>query len=169
MGPDLVYRTRDGFITAGAVSNAEWQGMCKAFGREDLLSDPRFATVVARSKHTVERRTAISEELLKWDSKEMLRRLDENGVPCAPILTRAELLDDEQVKVNRIIETHEDPCAGKVRQPRPAARFDRTPATIRTLAPGLGQHNAEVLRELGYAPVEIERMSASGVLGHVRK
>jgi crotonobetainyl-CoA:carnitine CoA-transferase CaiB-like acyl-CoA transferase len=169
MGPDLVYRTRDGFITAGAVSDAEWKGTCKAFGREDLLADARFATVTARSKHTAERRTAISGELLKWDSKEILRRLDENGVPCAPILKRTELLDDEQVKVNGIIETHEDPRLGKVRQPRPAARFDRTPATIRSLAPGLGEHNAELLGELGYAPADVERLAASGVLGQARK
>lgn len=169
MGPDLVYRTRDGFITAGAVSNAEWQGMCKAFGREDLLADPRFATVTTRSKHTAERRTAISEELLKWDSKEILVKLDANGVPCAPILRRTDLLADEQVRVNRVIEEFEHPTAGKVRQPRPAARFDLTPAQIRTLAPSLGEHNAEILAELGYAAPDIDRLTASATMGRVAK
>lgn len=169
MGPDLVYQTRDGFITAGAVSNAEWEGMCKAFGREDLLADARFASVTSRSKHTAERRSAISEELLKWDAKEILARLDANAVPCAPILKRTELIEDEQVRVNGIIETHEDAQLGTVRQPRPAARFERTPAAIRTLAPALGAHNAEILAELGYAPAQIERLAASGVLGQAGK
>lgn len=164
MGPDLVYQTRDGFISAGAVSNAEWQGMCKAFGREDLLADERFATVTARSKHTAERRTAISEELAKWDSKEILARMDANGVPCAPILKRTELLDDEQVKVNRVIETHDDPRLGKVRQPRPAAIFDRTPAEVRTLAPWLGEHNAAILGELGIPASDIQRLAKEGIL-----
>ena len=164
MGPDLVYRTRDGFITAGAVSNAEWQGMCKAIGREDLLADERFATVTARSKHTAERRTAISEELAKWDSKDILARMDANGVPCAPVLKRTELLDDEQVKVNRVIETHDDARLGKVRQPRPAAIFDRTPAEVRTLAPWLGEHNAAILRELGFSVSDILRLAKEGTL-----
>jgi crotonobetainyl-CoA:carnitine CoA-transferase CaiB-like acyl-CoA transferase len=164
MGPDLVYRTRDGFITAAAVSDAEWAGMCKAFDREELLADPRFATVAARTKHVAERRTAVSEEFTRWDTKEILARLDANGVPCAPILKRTELLEDEQLRLNAMFEVHEHPSIGKVRQPRPAAQFDRTPATIRSLAPGLGEHNAELLRELGYAPADVERLSASGVL-----
>jgi crotonobetainyl-CoA:carnitine CoA-transferase CaiB-like acyl-CoA transferase len=164
MGPDLVYQTRDGFITAGAVSDVEWQGMCKAFGREDLLADPRFATVAERTKHIAERRTAISEELLRWDSKDILAKLDANGVPCAPILKRTDLLEDEQVRINRMIEEHEHPVAGKVRQPRPAAQFDRTPAAIRSLAPALGEHNAQILQELGYAESRIAELAASKVL-----
>jgi len=68
------------------------------------------------------------------------------------------------VRTNGIIEIHDDPVLGKVRQPRPAARFSATPAAVRGLAPFPGAHNAELLTGLGYAPYEIARLTEVGVL-----
>ena len=65
---------------------------------------------------------------------------------------------------SRILEEHQTPELGKVRQPRPAARFDRTPAAIRKLAPALGADNAAILGELGYSGNEIARLQTSRVL-----
>lgn len=164
MGLDLVFKTTDGYITAGAVSDAEWQGMSRALGREDLLEDARFATTASRAKNGAERREIVSAELRGWASRDILERLDFEDVPSAPVLTRRQLLDDEQVKANRIIEIHEDSLLGKVRQPRPAARFDRTPAMVRTLAPFLGADNIAILKDLGYAQAKIERLAKDGIL-----
>lgn len=164
MGLDLVYKTKDGYITAGAVSNAEWEGMCRALDREDLANDPRFDSVAARAKSGAERRAITSAEIEKWPSKEILKKLDERGVPCAPVLGRKDLLSDEQVRINEVIEIHEDERYGPVRQPRPAARFDRTPARIARMAPFLGEHNAEILSELGYAADQAERLALERVV-----
>ena len=164
MGLDLVFKTRDGFITAGALSNSEWEGMCNALERSDLVDDPRFNSVALRGKNAAERRAITGAEIEKWPTKEILKRLDERGVPCAPVLSRIDLLEDEQIRANKLIEVHEDARIGPVRQPRPAALFDRTPATIGAMAPFLGQHNEELLGELGYAAEEIARLGAAGVL-----
>jgi len=164
MGLDLVFKTTDGYITAGAVSDAEWQGMSRALGREDLLEDARFATTASRAKNGAERREIVSAELRGWASRDILERLDLEDVPSAPVLTRRQLLGDEQIKANRIIEVHEDSLLGKVRQPRPAARFDRTPAMVRTLAPFLGADNIAILKGLGYAEAKIERLVKDGIL-----
>jgi crotonobetainyl-CoA:carnitine CoA-transferase CaiB-like acyl-CoA transferase len=164
MGLDLVFKTQDRYITAGAVSNSEWQGMCRALARPDLIDDERFKTVADRSRNVVARRRLMSEELAKWPSVEILARLQAENVPCAPVLSRTELLQDEQVRTNGIIEIHDDPVLGKVRQPRPAARFSATPAAVRRLAPFLGADNAALLSELGYAPQDIERLTEAGVL-----
>jgi crotonobetainyl-CoA:carnitine CoA-transferase CaiB-like acyl-CoA transferase len=164
MGLDLVFKTRDRYITAGAVSDAEWQGMCRALERPDLIEDERFNTVAARSRNVIERRALMSAELSKWPSADILDRLQAENVPCAPVLSRTEVLTDPQVIINGIIEVHEDAVLGSVRQPRPAARFSATPAAVRRLAPYLGADNREIMTELGYSTADIERLMEAGVL-----
>jgi len=164
MGLDLVFKTQDRHITAGAVSDAEWQGMCRALQRPDLIADERFNSVAARSNNVVERRAIMSAELAKWPSVEILGRLRAENVPCAPVLSRVELLDDEQVVINGIIQVHDDAVLGPVRQPRPAARFSITPAAVRRLAPYLGADNREIMTELGYSANDIDRLTTAGVL-----
>ena len=164
MGLDLVFKTQDRHITAGAVSDAEWQGMCRALERPDLIADERFSSVAARSKNVVERRAIMSAELAKWPSVDILRRLRSENVPCAPVLSRVEVLDDEQVVINGIIEVHDDAVLGPVRQPRPAARFSITPAAVRRLAPYLGADNRGIMTELGYSANDIDRLTTAGVL-----
>jgi crotonobetainyl-CoA:carnitine CoA-transferase CaiB-like acyl-CoA transferase len=164
MGLDLVFKTRDRYITAGAVSDAEWQGMCHALERPDLIEDERFNTVAARSSNVIERRALMNAELSKWPSADILDRLQAENVPCAPVLSRTEVLTDAQVIINGIIEVHEDAVLGSVRQPRPAARFSATPAAVRRLAPYLGADNREIMTELGYSTADIERLTEAGVL-----
>ena len=82
-------------------------------------------------------------------------------MPCAPALDRSEVFEQEQIKVNETIEELEHPVAGRIRQPRPAARFDKTPAAIGAHAPTLGQHTEEILEELG---VDAAAMARKGVV-----
>ena len=164
MGLDLVFQTRDGFISAGAVSDAEWAGMCRAFERADLIEDARFRTAAARSADVALRREIMGQEIAKWTSAEILARLSAEDVPCAPILRRRDMLADPQIVENAIIETRDHPGIGQVRQPRPAARFDRTPARIGSRAPFLGENSREILAEIGIESAEIDAMIESGVV-----
>jgi crotonobetainyl-CoA:carnitine CoA-transferase CaiB-like acyl-CoA transferase len=164
VGPDLVFATQDRYITAGALSDDEWAGMCRALNRNDLIDDPRFKTARDRAVNAVARREITSAELEKWRADEILPRLLENDVPSAPVLSRFELLKDEQVRTNQILEVFESKAHGKVRMPRPAARFDRTPAEVRTMAPYLGADNAAILNELGYGAGDISRLEESRVV-----
>ena len=163
-GPDLIFRTADGYITAAAVSDAEWAGMCRAFGREELIEDPRFSTAAARGHNRTERRTIMNREIAKWPTSEILARLDREVVPAAPVLRRSDVIADAQVVENGIIEVREEPDLGPVRQPRPAARFSRTPAEIRSIAPWLSADNATILEELGYDEAAIARLAEERVL-----
>jgi len=108
----------------------------------------------------------MAAELEKWPAQEILPRLLANDVPAAPILSRFELLQDGQVQANHILEEYQSVVFGQVRQPRPAAQFDRTPASVRELAPLLGADNAAILSELGYNGAEIARLERERVVHH---
>src|SRR5580698_4201351 len=146
---DLIFETADGFITTGANSNAEWQGLARALGRPEWIDDARFNTVVARIRNVGERLELTAEILRTRASAEWLSRLEAEDVPCAPVLSREEVLRDAQVAANELIVESEHPHAGAMRQPRPAARFEATPAGLHRPAPLLGEHTDEILRELG--------------------
>lgn len=158
---DLIFQTTDGYITAGAVSDAEWEGMCRALDREEWLEDERFRTAQDRVVNVKERLAMTADVLRTRSSSEWLERLDAEGVPCAPVLTREAVLGHEQILSNGTLEEHDHPVAGRLRQPRPAARFDQTPARIQRHAPLLGEHNDELLSELGFDPAVLR---AAGVI-----
>ena len=169
VGPDLVFATQDRYVTAAALSDDEWAGMCRALNREELIDDPRFKTARDRSINAVERRTITSTELEKWRADEILPRLLDNDVPSAPVVSRFELLQDTQVRENHILEVFESEEFGTVRMPRAAAQFDRTPATVRALAPRLGADNATILAELGYQASDIARLESTGIVHNQSK
>jgi crotonobetainyl-CoA:carnitine CoA-transferase CaiB-like acyl-CoA transferase len=158
---DLIFQTVDGYITAGAVSDAEWEGMCRALERPQWMDDERFNTPNGRIVNVKERLVITAEVLAQRTSAEWLARLDAEGVPCAPVLDRSEVFEQEQIKVNGTIEEFDHPVAGRIRQPRPAARFDKTPAEITRQAPVLGQHTQEILEELG---IDAAAMRKKGVV-----
>ncbi len=162
---DLVFETRDGWITAGAVSNAEWEGLCRAVGHPEWLEDERFSSPAGRVKHADARLERTAEALRTESSAHWLARLSENGVPCAPILAREDIPNDPQVQANELIVESVHPIAGAMREPRPAVRFGATPSTLRRPAPGLGEHTEELLRELGVADDELASLRADGTLG----
>ena len=91
----------------------------------------------------------VGEVFATGTSADWLTRLDAAEVPCAPVLTRWELLADPQVAANGLIVEFDQPRLGRVRQARPAARFEGTPSRVPSPAPGLGEHTRAVLAELG--------------------
>ncbi|HAL41624.1 MAG TPA: CoA transferase [Gammaproteobacteria bacterium] len=165
LSPDLIFQTTDGYITAGAMSNKEWQGMCKALGHLEWLEDERFKTVNDRAVNATERLNLTAQVLATDSCAHWLELLDAEGVPCAPVLSREEVIEHDQIKANDLIHEYDHPVAGRIRQPRPAAQFDKTPSAMHRHAPTLGEHNSEILLELGYPADEIEALQQQGVLG----
>lgn len=160
---DLVFETADGYITVGVVSDAEWLGLTKALEHPEWLEDPRFKTPAGRVKYADARLEMTAEVLTTRTSAEWLARLDVEQVPCAPILRREDLFTDPQIAANGLIVESEHPSVGRMRQPRPAARFEKTPAELRSPAPRLGEHTEVVLTELGITEEERTSLREHGI------
>ncbi|EGP08149.1 L-carnitine dehydratase/bile acid-inducible protein [Bradyrhizobiaceae bacterium SG-6C] len=156
--PDLVFQTLDGYITAGTISDSEWQGFCKASGDPELAKDERFATPSARFINATARINKMQEYISQRTTAEWLERLDAADVPCSPILRRGEIITNDQVVARGLIEEFDQPTVGRVRQPKPAAIFEVNKAAIGGPAPRVGEHSRDVLRELGYADAAIDKM-----------
>jgi len=161
---DLIYDTQDRFITAGAISDKEWEGMCRALNREDLIDHPDFKTAQDRFTNNSERKAVTAQEIKKWASEDILARFDAEGVPCAPIIDRAELLEHEQVVANGSVERLQFEAFGEVRQARHPARFDKTPARVQRPAPRLGEHGRDVLTAIGYSESDIDALVTAGAV-----
>jgi len=166
--PDLIFETADGYITVGTISDSEWQGFCAASGRPGLAEDPRFNTPGGRSVNATERILLMAEIIKERPTAEWLQRLDANDVPSAPVLRRNEVIANEQVLARELIVELDHPDIGLVRQPKPAARFDRTPARIQGPAPRIGEHSATILAELGFEAAEIERLATEKIVRLVK-
>lgn len=162
--PDLVFKTADGYITAGANSDSEWEGMCNALNRPDLICDPRFKTAQARSENIAQRRQIVSDEISSWVSETILERFDLGGVASAPILTRIELINNPQIVENNILTIIKDEILGDVRVPRPPVRHSGQPTCVRKLAPFQGADNRALMLELGYKEPEINQYVRDEIL-----
>ena len=161
---DLIYETQNGFMTAAVMTNKEWAALTRALDRPDWLEDQRFTTPALRDQN-IDARLQMTQDVLKTRSTEdWLERLEREGVPCAPVLTRDQVIAHPQILASGILIESDHPVAGRLRQTRTAARFE-TPTVVRYGAPKLGEHNGEIFAELGLSQVEIAALGKQGVCG----
>ena len=162
---DLIYEAADGYMTVSTMSNKEWEALCLAADRPELVTDVRFATPSARDANVNERLQLVQEIIATRTVAEWTKVLDEFDVPNAPALTRAQVIVDPQVVHNETIIETEHRVAGRLRQTRPPARFSATPPGPPIGAPVLGEHTDEVLGELGYSLDDIGELRNNQIIG----
>ena len=159
---DLIYETRDGYITVAVNQDKEWERFAFAAERPDILDDERFRTAEGREVFRNERLELIQSVLRGRTTHDWLARLESHDVPCAPVLTRREMIRHPQIDANGIIVEVDHPEAGRLRQTRTPARFSVTAPEHRRGAPVLGGHTREILSEHGFGREEIAALEASG-------
>ena len=162
---DLIYETKDGYMTVSTMGNKEWLALSRAFERPDLLEDPRFKTPQLRDQNVNERLTLVQAELKTKTTAKWLEIFEKEEVPAAPALTRQEMIEHPQVTASEILVEYDHPVAGRLRQTRTAARFEGTPPGPPQGAPRLGEHNTQILMELGLSEDEIIELSECGAIG----
>ncbi len=162
---DLIYETKNGHMTVAVMSNKEWVALVEAIQKPEWLADPRFSTPALRDQHVNERLAMTQAELRRRTTEEWLERFERAGVPCAPALTRRQAIAHPQVHASGTVVELSHPVAGRLRQARPPAQFSITAPRLRRGAPKLGEHNSEVLNELGLTKTQIAELRSAKVIG----
>jgi len=152
------YRTSDGHIAALIYNDKHWNAFIDAV-RPAWATD-LYSTLERRARHIDAVYGLVAETMKERTTAEWLERLDAADVPCAPILRRGEIIQNEQVVARGLIEEFDQPTVGRVRQPKPAAIFEVNKAVIGGPAPRVGEHTHVVLRDLGYSDSAIDAMIA---------
>lgn len=161
------FRFLDGWGICTPTSDADFAGMCRAFGVEgddvEAIRDIRDRRARPELSRAVMARCYAVAEGLTTD--EAIGRLEAADVPCGRVLSPAQLVDDEHAVAIGLFEELDHPRAGLVRRPRHPAQFSGTPAHLGGPCPALGEHTDELLGELGLEPAEIAALRAAGVVG----
>ena len=159
-------QTADGQIIYFVTNDPQRHALFRALGHPEWIEDPRFTTIVAQERdgNAEVLGALIAAAFLEFTASEAFDQLREYDVPCGPILTAEQVVDDPQVIHNEVLVEWDHPDAGRVRQPRPAARFEKTPASVPMSVPHRGQHNDELLTELGRSSDQIDALRAQGVI-----
>ncbi|MEO6955711.1 MAG: CaiB/BaiF CoA-transferase family protein, partial [Antricoccus sp.] len=166
--PYQAYQTADGYLTIGANNQKLWEIFCQqVIERPKLMERQEFLTGEDRIAHVESLADELTGILATRTTAEWAARLDTAGVPGGPVLTYDEALAQEQVAARHMIVTAPHKVLGDVQFLAPVAKLSDTPPSVRTAAPMLGEHTTEVLRELGYAPAQIEALLESGAIAGI--
>ncbi|MEH7123506.1 CoA transferase [Bacillus sp. JJ1773] len=151
------YETKDGFILIGAANQKLWENFClNVIDQPNWLVDPRYETVSLRTEHVDELEVEIEEILKQKDSAHWLKLLEESGIPSGPIYSYDQTLNDPHILEHEMVLEYEHPACGQMKTLGFPAKFSETPGQLRMPAPLLGQHNKEILTELGYSDEEFK-------------
>ena len=161
---DLIYETKDGHMTVAVMTDREWHGLTRALERPEWRDDPRFASPAMRDRNIDDRLALIQEVLRARTTADWMARLEAESVPCAPALTRNQVIEHPQTLAGGALVETDHPTAGRLRQARVAARFETMTPDEPRGAPRLGEHTEQVLAEIGVEAGEIARLKAAGVI-----
>ncbi|MGH7114251.1 MAG: CaiB/BaiF CoA transferase family protein [Stellaceae bacterium] len=163
--PYNVFPTRDGHVAIHVVTEAHFQNLLKAMGREDLAHDSRFATNAGRVAHMEETDALVAGWTGSLGKMEVFARAKEHRIPCAPVRTAPEVMNDPHMHERGMLEHIDHPELGRIVVPATPLRLHGTDKVAAGPSPTIGQHNAEIYGGwLGLAAGEIAELKAAGVI-----
>ena len=156
--PTGVFTTKDGHINIAAAGQQMYRRLCEALGIEALIDDPRFRSSKDRSKNRAVLNAELDRVLARKTSADWVELLNAKGVPSGPILNVQQVYENEQIVHLNMAVPVKHPALGELRLQAPPATLSRTPASVRTAAPDVGEHTDEVLGELGFSADDVARL-----------
>jgi crotonobetainyl-CoA:carnitine CoA-transferase CaiB-like acyl-CoA transferase len=162
--PYNVFATVDGHVAIHVVTEAHFQNLLKAMGREDLRDDPRFATNAARVARMDETDALVEAWTRTLPKMEVFARTKACRIPCAPVRTAPEVMNDPHMHGRGMLERIDHPELGEIVVPATPLRLHGTEKVGAGPSPTIGQHNTEIYGWLGLSAAEIAELKDSGVI-----
>lgn len=157
------YKTSDGYICVIVYNDKQWDNFIKATGRDDLRTDPKFATFAARAVNIDFVYAELARMLLERTTAEWSELLNKADIPTLPMHSLESILTDEHLTAVNFFPVVDHPTEGAIRSMRVSATWSDTPAKPDRLAPRLSEHSEEILREAGFSESEIAALIRDGV------
>lgn len=162
--PYQCFKTADKWVFIGVTQNTFWKGLCRAANLETLENDPRFNSNDKRLQHRTELIELLAPAILKFKSRELLDRLEAEGVPCAPVQEIGDLLNDPQILARKMLFDSNYPATGKFKSPNLPLKIPDMKKMKRKRPPLLGEHSVEILLEMGYSKEKIDALMHNGII-----
>jgi formyl-CoA transferase len=164
-GPRNAYRTSDGkYVALSASTQKMARRVLEAIGRPELIEDARYATNAARVQHAPELDAIIGEFVARKTQAENVAFFEAAEVTIGPIYDVSQILEDPHFIEREILADYPDAAMGSFPMHHVVPRLQDTPASIRTPAPRLGQHNRELLGEVGVDDARYQALLARGAV-----
>ncbi|MCG8425069.1 MAG: CoA transferase [Proteobacteria bacterium] len=162
--PYQVYKTRDGYIFIATGNQNLFERFCRAIGREDMISDPRFSDNAMRVRHRDACVSLICQTVEEWDTLPLTDVLRDHGVPFSPVNDLESLMKDGQVDALGVMATGHDPAYGRFQIPGLPFTLSEHSRAYTGTAPRLGEHTIDVLKSLGYDDARIQTLLQNKVI-----
>ena len=162
--PSGTFVTRDGHINIAANKQEQWEAVCDVLGVPELKSDPRFQERDARKQNRKELTPLLEAKLVAKDTAEWVTVLNDADVPSGAILGLEEALRQPQVAHRDVLKKVPLEGFGDIEVFGLTALFEKTPGTVDTPPPKLGEHNGEIYARLGITESDQAALRTKGVI-----
>jgi crotonobetainyl-CoA:carnitine CoA-transferase CaiB-like acyl-CoA transferase len=157
------FQAKDGFVNVAVTNQKQWENFCQVLGLPALAQDPQFESMEARLANYSELRPIIDGVVSRMTRAEVMNALSEVGIPAGPINTVAEILEDPHMHAREMVVELIHPDYGPLKMLGIPIKLSDTPGGVGKAPPKFGEHNAEVLRSLGYTEDDLARFETEGI------
>lgn len=164
LSPYQAFETADAYIVVGVVSEYQWPGFCEAIGKKELVDDDRFATNADRVENRETLDAILGAVFAERQTDDWVDRLLDHGIPCSPVNTVEDIVNDPHVEARGLVTDVEHPEYGTFRMADNPVVFSGLEKADHTAPPALGEHTVDILTEIGYSAEAIVELEADDVV-----